>query len=179
MSSILKVSEIQDPTNGNTALEVDTSGNVTYDGHFISLTKNGNQSISDSTLTQVTTWTVEGSSGLSWDSTDNEIDVAVAGAYFVNFQCQVYSNSNNLRQLYLHIFKNGSKYSGSYNLIGQTASDLDFRHYTANVSNIIPLAANDTLEFHVYVTGSSPFVFDGDSSGGEKATNVSMFRVGN
>jgi len=29
MSSILKVSEIQDPTNGNTALEVDTSGNVT------------------------------------------------------------------------------------------------------------------------------------------------------
>ena len=28
MSSILKVSEIQDPTNGNTALEVDSSGRV-------------------------------------------------------------------------------------------------------------------------------------------------------
>ena len=28
MSSILKVSEIQDPTNGNTALEIDSSGRV-------------------------------------------------------------------------------------------------------------------------------------------------------
>ena len=28
MSSILKVSEIQDPTNGNTALTVDSSGRV-------------------------------------------------------------------------------------------------------------------------------------------------------
>ena len=30
MTSILKVSEIQDPTNSNTALSIDTSGNVTF-----------------------------------------------------------------------------------------------------------------------------------------------------
>ena len=35
MTSILKVSEIQDPTNGNTALEVDSSGFVKVtQGHF-------------------------------------------------------------------------------------------------------------------------------------------------
>ena len=32
MSSILKVSEVQDPTNGNTALTIDSSGNITTSG---------------------------------------------------------------------------------------------------------------------------------------------------
>ena len=34
MSSILKVSEIQDPTNGNTALTIDSSGNVAASGRL-------------------------------------------------------------------------------------------------------------------------------------------------
>ena len=34
MSSILKVSEIQDPTNGNTALTIDSSGNVDLSGRL-------------------------------------------------------------------------------------------------------------------------------------------------
>ena len=33
MTSILKVSEIQDPTNSNSALSVDSSGNVTFSGN--------------------------------------------------------------------------------------------------------------------------------------------------
>ena len=36
MSSILKVSEIQDPTNGNSALTIDSSGNVTAPQNLIS-----------------------------------------------------------------------------------------------------------------------------------------------
>ena len=36
MSSILKVSEIQDPTNGNAALSIDSSGNVTASQKLIS-----------------------------------------------------------------------------------------------------------------------------------------------
>ena len=35
MSSILKVSEIQDPTNGNTALTIDSSGNMSSAGHVV------------------------------------------------------------------------------------------------------------------------------------------------
>jgi len=35
MSSILKVSEIQDPTNGNTALTIDSSGNMASTGHVV------------------------------------------------------------------------------------------------------------------------------------------------
>ena len=34
MSSILKVSEIQDPTNGNTALSIDSSGNPSLNNPF-------------------------------------------------------------------------------------------------------------------------------------------------
>ena len=33
MTSILKVTEIQDPTNSNTALTIDSSGNVTFSGN--------------------------------------------------------------------------------------------------------------------------------------------------
>lgn len=36
MSSILKVSEIQDPTNGNTALTIDSSGTVKSNSIFVS-----------------------------------------------------------------------------------------------------------------------------------------------
>ena len=35
MSSILKVDQIQDPTNGNTALEVDSSGNIVKVTHVV------------------------------------------------------------------------------------------------------------------------------------------------
>jgi len=35
MTSILKVSEIQDPTNSNTALTIDASGNVNIPGHVV------------------------------------------------------------------------------------------------------------------------------------------------
>ena len=37
MSSILKVSEIQDPTNGNSALTINSSGNVHIPGSVVQL----------------------------------------------------------------------------------------------------------------------------------------------
>ena len=73
MSSILKVSEIQDPTNGNTALEVDSSGRVAVsqqemfrkaDGtlitrpHFIASSASGSDFVFSHTSTNSTSFAV-------------------------------------------------------------------------------------------------------------------------
>lgn len=50
MSSILKVSEIQDPTNGNTALTIDSAGNVASAGAVVQM-----QFASNSTAITITT----------------------------------------------------------------------------------------------------------------------------
>ena len=52
MTSILKVSEIQDPTNSNTALTIDANGNVNIPGHVVqvvSATKTDTYTTSSST----------------------------------------------------------------------------------------------------------------------------------
>ena len=59
MSSILKVSEIQDPTNGNTALAIDSSGNSVIKGHIIKFHRHfhtiaSTQSITTDSYTDVT-----------------------------------------------------------------------------------------------------------------------------
>lgn len=61
MTSILKVSEIQDPTNSNTALTIDASGNAKIPGgvvQVVSTTKTDTQSISGTTFTDVLTATI-------------------------------------------------------------------------------------------------------------------------
>lgn len=61
MTSILKVSEIQDPTNSNTALTIDASGNTKIPGgvvQVVSTTKTDTQSISGTTFTDVLTATI-------------------------------------------------------------------------------------------------------------------------
>lgn len=59
MTSILKVSEIQDPTNSNTALTIDANGNVNIPGHVLQVVE-GSSTSYDSTSTDAYT-----SSGLS------------------------------------------------------------------------------------------------------------------
>ena len=57
MSSILKVSEIQDPTNGNTALEVDNNGVVTRSViPAWRVGRTSNQSISQGSSTEDVQW---------------------------------------------------------------------------------------------------------------------------
>ena len=49
MSSILKVGEIQDPTNGNTALTIDSAGNIKNSGAVVQV-----QQTTTTTLSAVT-----------------------------------------------------------------------------------------------------------------------------
>ena len=70
MSSILKVSEIQDPTNGNTAVSIDSSGNVKMKNIYVVAGLSSLQTLTDDTLTLVEFDTEIASNGLSWDTSN-------------------------------------------------------------------------------------------------------------
>jgi hypothetical protein len=89
MTSILKVSTIQDPTNGNTALTVDTSGRILQPAKpAFSVSKTTNQN-----ETTANAWVA-----INWDSVDvnvgncysaNVFSAPVAGNYFLSYNIRV------------------------------------------------------------------------------------------
>ena len=80
MTSILKVSEIQDPTNDNSALLIDTSGRVTTPARpFIQLFRNA--SASYTTDTTITGFRVNDSRGITYNDTTGVLVAPVAGLY--------------------------------------------------------------------------------------------------
>ena len=95
MTSILKVSEIQDPTNGNSALTVDTSGRVampnriaftagynTTSGNYIALVT----SLGLTSCVPLNFVTQGGTNGVypNWSNTTHAFTVPVAGMYLVS-----------------------------------------------------------------------------------------------
>jgi len=89
MTSILKVSEIQDPTNSNTALTIDANGNVNIPGHVVqvvSATKTDTLSTSSDSFVDVTGLSVN----ITPSSATSKIFVTVSaiGAGTIN-QCRL------------------------------------------------------------------------------------------
>jgi len=56
MTSILKVSEIQDPTNSNTALTIDATGNVNIPGHVVQVAYAQDLAVTVAQVTSSTTF---------------------------------------------------------------------------------------------------------------------------
>ena len=82
MSSVLKVSSIQDPTNSNTALTIGTNGLIQPKQVAFQVTANNtDQSISAATATKVEWETVTLDTGSYWDSTNHRFTPQVAGWY--------------------------------------------------------------------------------------------------
>ena len=100
MTSILKVSEIQDPTNSNTALTIDSAGRILQPAKPVfSASKTAAQN-----ETTANTWVA-----INWDSVDvnvgncysaNVFTAPVAGNYFLSYNIRV----------------NDTDQSGTYNL---------------------------------------------------------------
>ena len=189
MSSILKVSEIQDPTNGNTALSIDSSGEVAFGQYYVpndrwlAMAKDGHQSLTASTMTKVTFQSTTGSNGLSWDSTNHRVtfDADSAGTYHIIYQLSMFASSNNMGDIRGVCRKNGSNVFGGYIMIvsGSTsAGPFDLRHWTTPISGIVTVASGDYVDFHAYANGGGLSVFKGDSTAGERATNVFIRQIG-
>lgn len=92
MTSILKVSEIQDPTNSNTALTIDANGNVNIPGHVVQVVQGLK---TDSASTTSTTFTNAGlSASITPSSSSNKILIQVN---------TVIGQSNFIKRVYLKL----------------------------------------------------------------------------
>lgn len=109
MSSILKVSTLQDPTNSNTALEIDTSGRVLFPNRpALLIRKLANATYGTSPIQ----WDdIEFDTANAWDSTNYRYNCPVAGLYWVNVI--IHNTTNQVTSGWLR--KSGTNYMFGYN----------------------------------------------------------------
>ena len=85
MTSILKVTEVQDPTNGNTALTIDTTGRILTPARpsfSADLTSNFSTT---SSAAKMTGWTENFDTGGCWDNANSKFVAPVTGLYQLNY----------------------------------------------------------------------------------------------
>lgn len=163
MTSILKVSEIQDPTNGNTALTVDASGRVltplkpAFHARHVSGSSVGLQGI-------ITFNTEDFDIGGNYDTSNGRFTAPVSGIYFFHFNSLPAENSSgNIladgSALYLSFYKNGAEPVSTsqrsyYRTTGASQYNTIYRTET------MQLNANDYIQVNV----ANKFIYN-DASG--------------
>jgi len=168
MTSILKVSEIQDPTNSNTALTIDSNGNVnipnkltvgTIPAVFAQGGSNGNKVVEagdrlgatdDGQAAFLTDGTqrsfIQG--GMTYNSATGTFTVPVAGLYYI--MGQYYLNENNTRRITCYINDTGVS-------LGHEGASSSGTIRTECIQN---LSANDEIEFR-QDSGSTRNIYEG------------------
>ena len=147
MSSILKVSEIQDPTNGNSALEVDSSGRVStparpfFEVHTVTAVAQGN--VVDFTQ-------IDSNVGSGWDNTNNRFVAPVAGVYQFNFSVFT-ARTSATGDFYWDLRKNGNTILRAYD----AKDDTQNRHCQIMASHAMSLAVNDYVDLQFVSAPSS------------------------
>jgi len=150
MTSILKVSEIQDPTNGNTALTVDTSGRILTPARPVfTASRFSNQNagiiIFDSALVN---------QGSHYNTSDGKFVAPIAGLY--SFSFHALSDNDGVDSYYsISLYINGSSYAVEQSY---TYEDNDS---SAGGSIVASLSVNDYVQVHssknVYGYGTGEF----------------------
>ena len=125
MSSILKVSEIQDPTNGNTALEVDSSGRIlTPNRPMFKVYRSANNNYTSSeNNTKMTGWDDDTTAGAInvnnfWDTTNDKATIPITGLYL--FEIKGYFHTGTYGQMGIGMYVNGGADKGA-DFLGLTA----------------------------------------------------------
>ena len=157
MTSILKVSEIQDPTNSNTALSIDTSGRILTPARPSFLCR------PTSTLSQTTSgWrtldfaTVDHDIGSNLHA-DGYFVAPVDGVYHFDFGTRLDGINSGFTIIALAHNNTGTSpsdsalYRSTYHIIGSPSSN----YHSLNTSTTIQLSANDTVVTWVYSTDTS------------------------
>ena len=167
MTSILKVSEIQDPTNSNTALSIDSSGRILMPARpafFASLTlTTAFSSISSGVdLTQYLT-TIDYNIGNHY-SAANGFVAPIDGIYHFTCGFYYYSASNGE----LQVFKNGTVWQR----LSNSALGANRNPFSAQASFTMQLVVNDAIKM-TFASGTNASMYNG-----HRNTFFSGFLVG-
>ena len=134
MSSILKVSTLQDPTNSNTALSIDTSGRITHPQiPFVNVSFSAGSSgsyQSHSAGDVVAFNTVYDGDASLYDTSTYKFTCPVAGLYMSTFHLLTSAQSN----IKIQFFKNSTNLTRSI-----------FGSRDASATNIVSCASGDEL----------------------------------
>ena len=155
MASILKVNTIQDATNSNTAISVDSSGRVTRSvipSWRVGLTDH--QTVSTADLTDVSfTNTSTNNCFLNGGCTISSgvITVPVAGLYQINCCIRLDQVSANYIELYIRFNGVSSVFTGGYHIEGDPNSN----YHSISTNETFLMSANDDVRCSIYAGGDS------------------------
>ena len=131
--------------NSSTAGTLELSASINTPIVF-AYTPGTTQSLTDATWTKNTWLTSEDiDTDSAFASSTFTVPTGKAGKYFIASGNNLYGNDNNIRAARTAIYKNGSIYARSYNVVFSTSSS-GLRHFQAEQQCIATLAAGDTIE---------------------------------
>lgn len=141
MASVLKVSEIQDPTNSNTALTIDSSGRVLMPVKpaFHVYRNAGNVGATATIVFNV----AELNQGNHFDTSTGLFTAPVAGIYY--FSAFGMKTNNSGGNFGIRFIKNGTAVTGTWMFQNGGANI----HMANHISGAYDLAANDTMGVQV------------------------------
>lgn len=158
MTSILKVSEIQDPTNSNSALTIDSSGLIVMPQrpHFL-VHKNATQTGSSGT---VVTWqNILRNNGSHWDGTNHRFTAPVNGVYMLTLNW-LSVNGSGVEDCSIYVNGVGIQHSRTPNRSGVASSN----HITNNIAISYYLTASQLVDVRLGAFSSGSFGIYGDTN---------------
>jgi len=153
MTSILKVSEIQDPTNGNSALTIDSSGRIfTPARPMFQVVKTGtDQSVTNGVATKIDWTTAITDVGGHFSIANNEYTIPVSGMY--NIQCCLRGSgtAGTLDNVIIYLYS-GSTMIKNLGQLNIRNNHLANSHVNGSVN--LYLSAGENICFYGTVSGS-------------------------
>tara|TARA_E500000081_G_scaffold43359_1_gene46795 strand:+ start:129 stop:632 length:504 start_codon:yes stop_codon:yes gene_type:complete len=155
MTSILKVSEIQDPTNGNTVLSIDSSGRVNAPNQPIFQVVGNNNNYINTTPVPFPTVQIDTASG--FNASTYIYTIPKAGKW------QLTSNLGIVRLgadtlLINYIYKGSTSLGYSYN---DTANVSGYTYANSTFTKIVDCAVGDEIKVVIDVSGTSGTYYNG------------------
>ena len=157
MTSILKVSEIQDPTNGNTVLSIDSSGRVNAPNQPIFQVVGNNNNYINTTPVPFPTVQIDTASG--FNASTYIYTIPKAGKWQLTSNLGIVRLSADTSFLN-YIYKGSTSLGYSYN---DTANVSGYTYANSTFTKIVDCAVGDEIKVVADVGGTSATYYNGPS----------------
>lgn len=158
MTSILKVSSIQDPTNSNTAMSIDTSGRILTPARpsFFAYRSTGDQSDTNyTTATQVDFDATQHNINNCYDTSTYKFTAPVDGIYHFSWQIRM-GNVTTANYIYAALRKNDATAWGSNFYIYANLEDPQGGGFQAPGTSVtVQISAGDEIDVLIVVNGDT------------------------